>query len=871
MHGYQQIVLKKFGNRILFLFFFFMLFVYSFAQDSIKPNFSSGFTTVIAGKQYGTSAFHQWLWGKHYRKEWVTPVNVTILELDTVDGGLTAYESGGGRQSMSLKLKNPQGKEYVLRSIDKTFGKALPEIYQKTFVEKIINDQVSIAHPYSAVTIPGMAGAARIYHTLPKTVFVPEQKSLGEFNKEFGNQLYILEQRPEGNWEEASNFGNATEIVGTDKMLEKIFKESDHQVDQLSFIRARLFDMFVGDWGRHEDQWRWAIFDQDEKKIYRPIPRDRDQAYTKFDGVLVSILKGAAGAGHLQTFNHTIRDIGKYNYPARNLDRQLANETTLEQWISTAKELQQLLTNEIIESSVKKLPPEVFPISGNEIIAKLKSRRDHLADFASDYYTILAKEVEIVGTKKKELFEVNKIDKENTIVNVYDLNKEGEPQKNPFYSRTFLNSETREIRLYGLGDNDQYEIRGQTNRGIPIRIIGGADKDIYYDSLLTGEGKTNIKIYDDRNNDFKTSHAKLKLSESDSIHVYKYDAFNYDSKGIKKILFYNNEDRIHIGLGYQIKKHKWRKYPFASKQEVNVKYSLMERAFSTEYKGLFMEAIGKWNLALDANYDWIRWINYYGIGNSTQRIRKGRGNREYYRMRTRQLLTSVGINRTFDLYNHVSVSAFYQTYDIVKDNGRFVSEHPTNTNGGDYEMKDFGGARLDYLFQKVNDPVLPTKGVKFLSSVSYTRDIKEIKKSFGRFSSSITLYVPLFGSFVYFLKAGAATVTGTPEFYQLNVIGGGPTLRGYRRFRFYGKTSVYGQNELQWIRNVRGNLFNGKAGLLGLVDLGRVWYPGERSNKVHMSVGGGFILAPFNKVSVATTYAVSRDDATVNFRFIRNL
>jgi hemolysin activation/secretion protein len=122
---------------------------------------------------------------------------------------------------------------------------------------------------------------------------------------------------------------------------------------------------------------------------------------------------------------------------------------------------------------------------------------------------------------------------------------------------------------------------------------------------------------------------------------------------------------------------------------------------------------------------------------------------------------------------------------------------------------------------------------------------------------------------VYYLKTGGATLAGTPEFYQLNVIGGGQTLRGYRRFRFYGKTIFYAQNEIQWIRPVRGNLFNGKAGLLALTDLGRVWYPGEKSNKLHIAFGAGFILSPFNKISVAATYARSKEDGTVNFRFGR--
>ncbi len=60
-------------------------------------------------------------------------------------------------------------------------------------------------------------------------------------------------------------------------------------LDEASYIRARLFDMLIGDWDRHEDQWRWASFKENGKTIYRPIPRDRDQAFSIMaDGALLN-------------------------------------------------------------------------------------------------------------------------------------------------------------------------------------------------------------------------------------------------------------------------------------------------------------------------------------------------------------------------------------------------------------------------------------------------------------------------------------------------------------------------------------------------------------------------------------------------------
>ena len=97
-------------------------------------------------------------------------------------------------------------------------------------------------------------------------VFIPEQPALDSFNKDFGNQLYMLEQRPDENWETAANFGNSKNIIGTEKMMEELIEDNDHSVDQLAYVRARLFDFFIGDWGRHEDQWRWASFQKDPWK-----------------------------------------------------------------------------------------------------------------------------------------------------------------------------------------------------------------------------------------------------------------------------------------------------------------------------------------------------------------------------------------------------------------------------------------------------------------------------------------------------------------------------------------------------------------------------------------------------------------------------
>jgi len=817
---------------------------------------------VIAGKQYDRSGLHDLFWGSHYRKEWTTQVKVNAVFLDTLEGGLTPILKGGGRQTRTLRLKNRGGQQYVLRSIDKTFGRALPEIFRGTFSENVINDQVSIAHPYASVTVPMLAEAAKIYHTNPRIVYVPSQKALGEFNDEFKNQLYLFEERAAGNEEDVDNFGNTEDVDATDKLLKKLLEENDHRVDQVAYVRARLFDMFVSDWGRHEDQWRWAKFKENDINIYRPIPRDRDQVYTKFDGIFVHLGTRQEALNYLQSFDYKIKDVKKFNFQARHLDRLLANEPSKETWIFIAKDLQQSLTDSIIEESVKQLPPEIFPISGDVIIAKLKSRRDDLVNFATKYYLFLAKQVEITGTKQKEIFEVKGIDDHTVTVQVFDMDSTGNKKEKPFYSRTFLENETKEIRLYGIDGKDRYSIEGNIDNAFTIRIIGGPKRDSFNIQSSAKEGR--VKIYDDHENDFGTTgNAKLYLSNDSSIHAYNYAGFEYDAQWLKPGLSYSNEDRLFVRLGYHFQNQKWRTSPFGSQHDLRVNYSITQKAFSTQYLGEFNNVIGKWGLGLVIDYDQVRDVHYPGIGNNVVLTNDARN---YYRMRTKEFYSSAGFNRYFGGYNKVSISGFYRLVQVLKDAGKFIEViGQPDLFSFDYYM----GARGDYRYVKVNHRLFPTKGASFITSVEYTHNLKESNKNVTRFSGLFGFYVPLARSLTLAVKTGAATLTGNPEFYQLNKIGAGETLRGFLRYRFYGKTAAYNQNELQYNFDVKTFLFNGKMGLLALLDDGRVWQPGEDSNKWHVGYGGGIMLAPFNKISITTTYAISDEDQRFSLRLGR--
>lgn len=868
-HTFCKVVTSlSFKIKAVFVIIFLLSGFYSFSQEIPAVDTSSeSYHVLIAGKQYKKGSLHNRLWGSHYRDEWATPVKVPVLHIDSVYGGLKPILQGGGRQTKTLRLQDAKGKQYVLRSINKTYTKALPEMFRGTFVESVANDQVSIAHPYSALTVPALAQAAKVFHTNPRIIYLADDASLGQYRKDFANQLYLFEERPAGFQGDAANFGNSEDVDGTDKMLKKIFEENDNRVDQEAFIRARLFDMFLSDWGRHEDQWRWATFKENGIKVYRPIPRDRDQAYTKFDGLFVSFGTKAAQLVYLQSVDYTIKDVKGFNFQARHLDRQLANEPSLETWIRIAKDLQQSLTDSIIERAIKYLPPEVYSYSGKEITDKLKSRRNHLVDFANEYYHILAKEVDIAGTQQREVFEITGLSGNEVKVEIYDVNNEGIKKSKPFYSRTFFANETREIRIYGLNGKDRYNVTGNTGDKIKIRIIGGFKEDTY--TIAPSFTGNKIQVYDDPKNSFSSiSNAKLHLSNDSAIHAFDYNAYKKDFRGLKPGISYNNEDRIYVQLDYRIQKQQWRKEPFGYQHDFIVNYSITQKAFSAQYKGIFNEAIGKWNLGLLADYDAVRDMHYPGIGNNTELLSDVRN---YYRFRDREFNAGVSLFRTFGQHHTVSATGFYQWIKVLNDTNKYISDVHGASDPTAFKNDQFAGIRAEYTYETLNDKLFPTKGIRFTTGADFLQNLRDTKKQVAHLNGIFGFYIPIAPSLTLGIKTGAATLTGEPEFYQLNRLGGGPTLRGFLRYRFYGKTAVYNQNELQWNFNVKTYFLSGKMGLLALLDDGRVWQPGETSNKWHVGYGGGLMIAPFNKISFTGTYAISSDGGRLNVRVGRLL
>jgi hypothetical protein len=310
---------------------------------------------------------------------------------------------------------------------------------------------------------------ANIYHAEPRLVYIPRHSALDTFNDQFANNIYLLEERADGDWSNAAHLGNFKKFYSTVDVKEKLRDNNEYIADQHSFIKARLFDILISDVDRHYGNWRWGLQEKGFK-VFKPIPGDRDQAFFTHDGLLTKLTLAVVRRRFMQNFDNNIKNVKRLTLTSkdRKLDVFFTSELNKNDWAKAAAALQESLTDSVIVKSIQQLPPEVFAVSGNEIISKLKQRRDKLQFYAAQYYLMLAKEVEINGSKQKEHFEVKKISDNEIAVSVYRINNKGEKDIVPYYKRTFNSNETKRITLYGFDGDDVFDVHKDTN---PFKII----------------------------------------------------------------------------------------------------------------------------------------------------------------------------------------------------------------------------------------------------------------------------------------------------------------------------------------------------------------------------------------------------------------
>jgi hypothetical protein len=807
-------------------------------------------TVVVAGPQYRAGGLRTLLLGENYREAWATPVRVPVLNPDTFAGGLTVLQEGGGFSTESLRMQGRDGREYTFRSVDKSVKKSLAPELQNSVAEWVTQDLVSAKHPAAAVVAPALLDAVGVLHATARLYVMPNHPFLGEHRADFAGRLGQVEVRPTDGGGKAPPFAGARDVEGSEDFRKRIEEEPDHVVDAAGFLTARLMDVYLGDWDRHWDQWRWARFDSAGLKVWKPIPRDRDNALSDNGGLIPTL--GRTVAPMLTDFSPEYHEVLGLVRHASELDRLLLPGLSRRDWDSVATFVRSRLTDRVIDEAVHRLPPEYYAQDGERLASYLKSRRDLLPRAAAEYYEILAGEVDLHATDERDVAAITRRADGSVHVRVTLTEKDG-GRSIVRFDRVFVPDETRDVRVYLHGGDDRATVTGRADESLMVRVIGGGGDDELVDESAAGGGRRTV-FYDDRgDNRFVTGgEAKVDTREyvagtSEALVRNAPPPRDWGSSFSLTTPFAAWPPNIGPVLGFGPTWTRWgfRRRPYASMVALRALWAPWESGYGADLLADFRHTNRPSRVGVHARASNFEVVRFHGYGNDTPEDpdrdafevdqTQVRGDIAYYVRPTPKLELYLGPSAK---WTDPDAGLAFSPDPLLRGTDRFT------------QYGAIGGGWLDLR----DSAAYPRNGAFFrVDARGYGSDVGTFAHVLGEASG----YASLLGrpGPTLAAKAGARKALGDFPFQEAAWIGGPGTVRGYGWQRFTGDAAVYGSAEVrQRLGRVNLVLARPIVGVYALGDAGRVYVDGDSPGGWHTGYGGGLSFEVLNRslaVSVA--------------------
>ncbi len=831
-------------------------------------------SSVYTEEQTDKSGFHKSIWGEHYRPLYSRKFEFPVMYLDTLPGDLKVLGAGGGHQSRSLGFKDANDHEYTMRALEKSALQFLQttvvtthyikDYLQNTIAERYVKDFYTTAFPYGTFPAGEFMDQLGIFHPNSKLYYVPKQEALGIYNESYGDELYMFEAHVGDENKDLEIFGNADDILNTSDLMLEMRETKDVYVDEEMFIRARLLDMLLGDWDRHEGQYEWAEFkEEDGKKRYLPIAKDRDQVFPKTDGFALSMLRIASPPLRaMEEYSDMVKRPKWFNVAGYPLDKAFIRNAEWEDWKAQVEYIEENITDEVIEKAFAVLPEGIAKDPYvDEIKTTMKARRGNLEKIAREYYRHLAEFDVFTGTQKDDQFLITR--KPGGITTVQLKNKNGEL----IADKTYNSRVTREVWIYGLDGDDEFQIVGEGSDLLPLKIIGGEENDIY-----DFQNTKRAKLYD-----FKSKKSTIKTPSARKMLVDSYDINNYDPKKKKIRQFtmfpsadFNSDVGFKLGVRNTFTTYGLVRNPFTTKQSVTLNYFFRTQGFEADYTGEFAHIFYNWNFGLNAYYSSPNFtMNYFGTGNDTE-YDPDEIDKEFNRVQMQQWRFAPSLIWRNDTQSSFTIQARLESIEVINDEGFFVAETFADSNPV-FDNQLYAGGELNYNYFNKDRIAFPSRGVELDLTAGYKSNIDDNDNKFAYVRPMLSLDYPLHesGFAAIATKIGGEAIFGDEyEFYHAATLGGGNTnsLRGYRNDRFNGKYAFYQNIDLRsGITQFRTDFVPIRIGASLGFDYGRVWIDEDDSNEWHSNYGGSIFINAFKAITGNIGYYVGDEGGRLNF------
>ncbi|MDX9758133.1 MAG: BamA/TamA family outer membrane protein [Bacteroidota bacterium] len=883
----------------LFIFIVFMLATVHLSAQVHKqppalraPLVAASDTIVVAGRQYAASALHRLLFGDLHRTPWLQPVRVPVLDLERSAGGLTPLRAGGGFQTRSLRFQGGDGRQYKFRSMDKYPIGLLPEELRNTFVADVLQDFISTAHPYAAMVAAPILDGCGVLNAAPQLVVLPDDVRLDSFRTAYARRFGFLELHPDEGARDDAAFAGSEKVVGTFSLLEKLQSSTKHRVDARAYLKARLLDIFMGDWDRHTDQWRWARFGNARVDFWQPIPRDRDQAFCVYDGLIPWIV--TIVIPQIESCDARYPQLQYLTYSGRHLDRRFLTALDWPVWSNVVGELLSALDDSLLHAATHSLPPIVDTTTGRHsepperarMTALLHDRRAGLAAAARAWYALLNREAELFCSDEDELVEITRHDGGDVTVRARAM-KPGKRTSDEavFFHRRFSAATTDEIRIHLDGGDDRCIVRGHADNAIELRIIGGEGHDSFIDSAhvhACARGFLPLRIHARANHFYDDGHdteiMRGPSSALDRTRVpvpgtpeerYEPVLRDWGAEWIPTLMGAWNADLgILAGGGARFTRYGFRHDPYAWRFDLRAGIAPMSSLGTVELAADVRNVIPGAAVLLEAGINGYEVINYFGAGNGSRP-----SNDPSISHAVKQTQVFVRPRVTIPLLPHLEtdLGAAVRLVTSDLDDEQLYLGIITPFGSLPTALTD---VHATLRWDTRDRAAWPTRGFLLHLEGRFFPGLLDLPTAFTRASANASMY---FSSHYPFpctlaLRAGGQRLWGSYPYFESAFLGGLASARGYEMNRFAGDAVVHGGMELRFPLIRTQVILPTEIGMFGFVERGRVFLEGEESRDWHDSWGGGLWFAPVSRdATVSASIGVAaghiRFDVAAGFAF----
>jgi hypothetical protein len=313
---------------------------------------------------------------------------------------------------------------------------------------------------------------------------------------------------------------------------------------------------------------------------------------------------------------------------------------------------------------------------------------------------------------------------------------------------------------------------------------------------------------------------------------------------------YSPDVGLLIGAGIVHTRYGFRALPPSTRLLAQAAHATSADAYRVEVAGEFRRPLLPAILYIELRASGLELIRFYGVGNETD----GSQPDSVYRVGQTQLLVAPRVAIPLAPRLRLIVGPLLKYAHTPGDPGTVLK-----TTGPYYGAGDFGqaGAHAGLELDTRDNTAAPARGLHVSVAAQWYPAVWDVANPFSRLSAEASTYLAASdpSAATLALRAGGGAVSGTVPFQELIYVGGGTTVRGYSEQRFAGRRGAYGNAEL---RLLAGRLPFGDLGVFGLVDAGRVWIPGEWSDRWHAAVGGGVWLAWQHRRANTLSIALAR-------------